>query len=45
MKTRQWDQLLGLLPSREGLMEYGFLTLMMGLTFGPPILLALWAAS
>ena len=45
-KTRQWDQLLGILPSKEGLVDFGVFALGMLILYplvATPFFLVLWA--
>jgi hypothetical protein len=45
-KTRQWDQLIGILPSKEGLVDFGAFALGMLILYplaAAPFFLVLWA--
>lgn len=45
-KTRQWDQLVGILPSKEGLVDFGAFVLGMLVLYplaAGPFFLILWA--
>jgi hypothetical protein len=44
-KTRQWDQFLGILPSKEGLLDFGACSLCVLVAYSialAPIVLIMW---